>query len=161
MDANYRINLILHNQKYNQYLCNNNEAEKDRKFCRHDINHFMDVARLAYIQVLEKNLNYAKDVIYAVALLHDIGRWLQYEDNTPHETASEELAKEILEQSDYNIEEIDVICNAIINHRMINNEDTLNAIINCSDKLSRKCFHCAAIKECNWNEDKKNYNIVS
>lgn len=160
MDANNRINLILHNKKFNEYLYKNNESEKGRQFCRHDINHFMDVARLAYIIVLERKLDYSKDIIYATALLHDIGRWLQYKENIPHETASAELAKEILEQSEYNFDEIDIIYHAIINHRKQNNENTLNAIIYHSDKLSRKCFNCDSTSECNWNEDKKNYNIV-
>lgn len=160
MDTNYRINLILHNRKFNEYLSKIKNVEKDRQFCVHDINHFMDVARLAYIIVLERNLEYTKDIIYAAALLHDIGRWLQYEKNIPHETASAALAKEILEQSDYHLDEIDLICNAIINHRNQMNENTLNYIIYHSDKLSRKCFNCNSIKECNWSEDKKNYNIA-
>lgn len=160
MDANNRINLILHNSKFNGCLDKNKEAEKNRQFCKHGINHFIDVARIAYIIALEKNLKYSKDIIYATSLLHDIGRWLQYKENTPHEIASAVLAKEILEQADYNSDEIDLICSAILNHRNQDNENTLDYIIYKSDKLSRKCFNCQSINECNWSENKKNYNIT-
>ena len=148
-----RINLILHHSKFNEYLSNNKEAEGDREFCLHDLNHFIDVARIAYIIVLESNLNYSKDIIYAVALLHDIGRWQQYKKDVPHEIASANLAKEILEKSNYNSNEIDLICNAILSHRTEDNENPLDYIIHKSDKLSRKCYNCTSINECNWNEE--------
>ena len=160
MEVNNRINRILCNTNFIEHLKKNNGAEKNRQFCKHDINHLLDVARLAYIMVLEKDLDYSKDIIYAAALLHDIGRWLQYKENIPHEKASAKLAKEILEQSDYDSDEIELICNAILNHRNQDNESTLNYIIYKSDKLSRKCYHCTSIHECNWSEDKKNYKIA-
>lgn len=159
MDLNIRINLILHNDKFNEYLNNNSEEEQNRKFCIHDINHLIDVARIAYIIAIESNLDYSKDIIYAAALLHDIGRWQQYKRNVPHEAASSNLAREILQKSNYNSDEIDLICSAILNHRKQHNENTLDSIIYKSDKLSRKCFNCSSINECNWDENNKNYNI--
>lgn len=160
MDLNIRINLILHNVKFNEYLNNNSEEEQNRKFCIHDINHLIDVARIAYIIVLESNLDYYKDIIYAATLLHDIGRWQQYKENVPHEAASSNLAREILQKSNYNSDEIDLICSSILNHRKQCNENTIDSIIYKSDKLSRKCFNCSSINECNWSENKKNYDIL-
>lgn len=160
MYNNDRINLILHNDKFNEYLNKNNALEKSREFCIHDINHLIDVARIAYIIVLEKNINYSKDIIYAAALLHDIGRWQQYEQNIPHEAASAKLSKYILEQSNYNSSEIDLIYKAIINHRKASDENTLDYIIYKSDKISRKCFNCVSINKCKWSQDKKNYGII-
>ena len=72
------INKILHHPKYKSLLEELNELEKDREFCNHTLEHFLDVARIAYITVLEEELNYSKDVIYSIALLNDIGRVIQY-----------------------------------------------------------------------------------
>lgn len=41
--------------------------------------HFLSVARISYLMVLEKNLDIPKDIIYATAFLHDMGRADQYE----------------------------------------------------------------------------------
>ena len=60
------------------------EWEKDRIYCRHGMEHFLDTARIAYIRSLEETIPVSKDHIYAAALLHDIGKWQQYEDGTPH-----------------------------------------------------------------------------
>ena len=70
--------------------------EQDRIFCRHDTTHFLDVARIAYIENLENGLGLAKEEIYAAALLHDIGRHLQYTRGIPHEQASAMEAEGIL-----------------------------------------------------------------
>ena len=48
-----RINRILINDLYREYLQKNNEAETGRPFCRHDLGHFLDVARIAMILDLE------------------------------------------------------------------------------------------------------------
>lgn len=160
MYNNDRINLILHNNKFNEYLDKNNNLEKNREFCNHDINHLIDVARIAYITVLEGNINYSKDIVYAAAMLHDIGRWQQYEQNIAHEVASANLSKDILQQSNYNCSEIDVIYKAIINHRKASDKNTLDYIIYKSDKISRKCFNCGSINKCKWSQDKKNYGII-
>ena len=53
------------------------------------MSHLLDVARIAYIRNLEKGYGFRKDVIYAAAVLHDIGKALQYEEKVPHEIAGE------------------------------------------------------------------------
>ena len=77
------------------------EYEKDRIFCRHGMEHLLDVARIAYIENLENNRGISKEIIYGAALLHDIGRYLQYTEGIPHEKAGEELALEILKDSGF------------------------------------------------------------
>lgn len=153
-----KINEILNNKKYNYYLNKLYEYEKERKFCIHDMEHFLAVARIAYIKVLEEGLSYSKDVIYAIGLLHDIGRALQYENNTPHDEGSIIIGKEILEETSYSESEKEEILRAIKNHREIE-EDSLSKIIYISDKLSRNCFNCKALKECYWSNEKKNFKI--
>ena len=69
---------------------------KRQDYCRHGMEHFLDTARIAYIRSLEETIPVSKDQIYAAALLHDIGKWQQYEDGTPHEIASARIASCIL-----------------------------------------------------------------
>lgn len=154
-----KINEILYNDKYIRYLKELYELEQDRIFCRHTIEHFLDVSRIAYIKVLENNLNYSKDIIYAIGLLHDIGRVLQYTEGIPHDEGSVIIARDILSETSYTEEEIDVILRAIDSHRQRTNGE-LESIIYSSDKESRNCFMCPAEKECYWSKDKKNFNIT-
>lgn len=156
-----KINLILNNKIFKDSLKKNEECEKNRKFCYHNIVHFLDVARIAYIINLEKNFKLEKNLIYAASLLHDIGRWRQYEEGIPHHIASAELANIILIQSDFNENEISIILEAIEDHRKKSvKRSKLSEIIYLSDKLSRNCFMCNSVKECNWSEESKNYKLT-
>ena len=152
------VNIILNNPKYKKLLNELNDLEKDRKFCNHTLEHFLDVARIAYIIVLEKKLCYSKEVIYSIALLHDIGRVMEYNKGIDHHEASAIIAEEILEHTSFNTEEKALIIKAIKEHRRESN-DELSKIIYKSDKLSRNCFNCKAYNECYWKEEKKNSNI--
>ena len=157
-----RINRILNHDLFKRYYLQIEEAEKERLFCRHDMGHFLDVARLAWIINLEKNLDLNQEHIYATALLHDIGRFLQYLDGTPHHEASATLAPEILEACDFNKQEIIEITEAIREHRNVSiaDENTLRGVIYRADKMSRACFCCKKEIECNWDAKKKNLILV-
>ena len=154
-----RVNKILNHKLYSDSLYKLLNYEKDREFCKHDMDHFMSVARIAYIIVLEKGLSYSKELIYAIALLHDIGRVLQYEEGIPHDEGSVILSRVILKDIDFSEDEKNVILKSISSHRSENN-DELDAIIYKSDKLSRECYRCKAEKECYWSVEKKNYTIA-
>ena len=154
-----RVNKILNNKKYKELLERLNELEKERVFCKHNMEHFLDLARIAYIKVLETGLHYNKEVIYAIALLHDMGRVIQYENGTPHDAASVTIAKEILKEIDFSLEEKNLIIECIKDHRGQGNCE-LSRIIAKSDKLSRKCFMCDAEKDCYWDKNKKNLEII-
>ena len=156
-----RINRILENKQYQEYLALNELAEKDRKFCYHDIGHFMDVARIGMILNLEEQVKIDKELLYGAALLHDIGRFKQYQDGTPHEKASAELARGILRECGFNDLETHDIISAIENHRYgrISGECNLDGVLYRADKLSRACFACKAEKDCNWKGDKKNLTV--
>ena len=73
-----RVNGILKDPLYRTCLSKIALFERDRIFCGHDMAHFLDVARLAYIFNLEENLGIEKEEIYTAALLHDVGRFVQY-----------------------------------------------------------------------------------
>lgn len=153
------INIILNNKEYKQALEKLSEYEKNREFCNHTIEHFIDVSRISYIMVLEEKLSVSKEVIYAIGLLHDIGRVKQYEEGIHHDIASVEISKEILKETSFTDEEINIILNGIANHRK-ESDNKLEEIIYKADKLSRQCFNCKVEKECYWSSEKKNFKIT-
>ncbi len=154
-----KVNAILKNHDFCRYLSRIDDMERTRKFCRHGICHLMDVARIAYIMVLEKNIKVEKQIIYAAALLHDIGRGEQYEKGTPHEIAGVKIAKDILEKCGFDEHEKRQVLDLIGSHRKSDNWDSLKKIFYKSDKISRKCFMCSVFSDCSWPEEKKNYGI--
>lgn len=156
-----RIDKILNHDLFIENMRKNEAAEADRSFCRHDMGHLLDVARIAFILNLEETLGLQKDMVYAAALLHDLGRHMQYADGTPHELASAEIAPSILMDCGYDNKETTVIVNAIRSHRTaeIANDHDLNGILYRADKASRACFCCKSEKECDWKQDKKNFTI--
>lgn len=157
-----RVNQILETKEYRKYLKRNEKAEKERIFCRHDMGHFLDVARIAMILNMEEQFGIETEMIYAAALLHDIGRWMQYKDGTPHEQASAQLASEILVKSGFDEKEQAVILEAILQHRnaSVKEEKSLSGLLYRADKQSRACFACKACEKCDWKAEKKNMRIV-
>jgi putative nucleotidyltransferase with HDIG domain len=157
-----RIDKILKHELFLFHLNQNNAAEADRRFCRHNIQHFLDVARIAEILNLQEKLGIDREVVYAAALLHDMGKHIQYENGTPHEEAGGDIAPKILEDCGYSGEETDMIKDAILHHRdkSIMNEGSLRGILYRADKASRVCFACEAEPECKWDMNKKNMNIL-
>ena len=152
-----RVNAILKHKTYRKYYDQIEKIEKDRIFCRHQMPHLLDVARIAYITNLERNLGYDREVIYAAAILHDIGKSFQYEERIPHEIAGEKVASEILdtlpEGLAFSAEERRLILAAVREHRKKKDgAEPIAALFYDSDKRSRTCFSCPAEKECNCKE---------
>ena len=156
-----RIGKILNHDLFIENLVRNEEAEVDREFCRHNMVHFLDVARIARIINLEEGIGLNVELIYAAALLHDIGKHLQYTHGIPHEKASAEIAPEILKESGFNDKETDVIIGAILTHRdgSVKEQRNLKGLLYRADKLSRACFACKMKQECNWKDGKKNSEL--
>lgn len=154
-----RLNKIINSGIYKEYLKKLNEYEKDRVYCKHDYNHFINLSRIAYIQVLEAGLEYSKEVIYTIGFLHDIGRVLEFEKGVAHHIGSVLIAEDILKESDFTELEISYILEGIENHRKDSNS-ALGKIICKSDKLSRDCMNCEVITSCHWSEDIKNKDIL-
>ena len=94
-------------------------------------------------------------------LLHDMGKHIQYENGTPHEVASGEIAPKILKDCGFEDEETETIVDAILCHRdeSVKEENNLRGILYRGDKASRACFACKAEGECNWKDGKKNLQI--
>ena len=63
-----RLNTVLRHPLYQQYYKELREEERDRIFCCHQMEHLLDVARIAYIRNLENNLGYSKELLYTTAI---------------------------------------------------------------------------------------------
>ena len=155
------INKILQHPLFQQYMNANAEREADRIFCRHNMSHVMDVARIAYILNAEEDYGLSKNMIYAAALLHDIGRHVQYETGEKHAFVSARLAPAILADCGFDAKDIQDIVSAIYTHsnKSIIQDRTLNGLIARADQLSRACYTCPVSDQCNWGDDRKNKGL--
>lgn len=155
-----RVNKILKNSIFCSCIQEIDEAEKERIFCGHNIEHLLSVARIMQITALENNIDINKEIIYAAALLHDIGRARAYRLHTNHAAESAEIASRILEDCDFEKAEIDEIIYAVLHHNDSEKSSELCTLLRTADRLSRSCFACKAYEECNWSENKKNKGVT-
>ena len=136
-----RFQKIVCHETYKQTYERLQELEKDREFCGHDMEHFLSVARISYLMVLEKNLDIPKGI--------------------SHDEAGAILAEEILKDCGYTAAERKIMVDTILKHRGVEDkEDSFAAIFYRADKLSRDCIHCKARQECYWPEEKKNSRYI-
>lgn len=184
-----RVDLIYHHPVFQERFQALQAAEQNRRFCRHTLEHLLDVARLMYIYALEEQYPVSKELIYATALMHDIGRMDQIECGTPHEQAGAALCEIILPECRFLPDEIAQIKAAILCHRRgvrktcgdkdiarntnqiieqtdLGNEGCsgedqylLGELLYRADKQSRNCYACAEIQACNWDREKMNLTI--
>ena len=142
-----RVNKICEHPVWKEQMAQLEELEQKRIFCKHGIEHLLDVARIAYIENLENHIGIDKELIYAAALLHD--------------QAGAKLAEEILRDCGFDGEEQREILDAISSHRDIQSRDCrkLAGVLYRADKRSRMCGFCKASGECNWSEEKKNHQL--
>ncbi|MEG0961956.1 MAG: HD domain-containing protein [Lachnospiraceae bacterium] len=158
------VDKLLEETEYLSYVARLEEQEQNRKFCRHGLSHFLDVARIAWIKMLEdenvsiqkKNLEY-KEQLYLVALLHDLGRIQEYDQGIPHHQAGSRLARVLLSQIDYSQKKTEEIIKAIENHRgdYKSNQDLIKRIRE-ADQDSRTCFACKEQETCKWKKEEQN-----
>lgn len=143
-----RVNLLLKDPDFRSYYERNRACETDRVYCGHGLTHALDVARIMYILSLEENAPIDKEVIYAAGLLHDIGRWMEYETGVSHAEAGRALAEHLLIKSGFTAHETGDILDAIGQHRQSGSPAPLAGLLYRADKLSRNCPNCAAIATC-------------
>ncbi|MCD7920091.1 MAG: HD domain-containing protein [Clostridiales bacterium] len=158
-----RVNALLRHPTFTETLSELEALEQERIFCRHGLSHLLDVARIMWIQTLEQGLPLDKEVVYAAALLHDLGRVAQLRQGTPHEEASAALAGAILPECSYTEGETAEISAAILSHRGETGGPAdgtpLGRLLYEADKKSRVCWCCKAQRLCNWPEAKRNTGI--
>ena len=166
-----RYNEIINNKEYRKLLMEVEDLEENREYCRHGLEHLLDVARISYIMILEDGADISKDIIYAASLFHDIGRGKSYQSGGNHDKVSADIAKKLLPDYGYNNDEVNQICDAIVSHSgRVNIEEfkkkrqdkiklSIADYLKVSDQLSRNCFSCKVSDNCKWNEEEKNTNI--
>ena len=156
-----RIEIILDDPYYKDCLTRIDKLEADRKFCRHTFQHVVDVARITYILLLESgiikrfmeendlNLKLAKELVYAAGVLHDIGRWVEYEQGEDHAVAGARIAVELLIRAGFNEKEVLIITTGIKEHRRKKENMSILGELMCrADNLSRQCVCCDVSAEC-------------
>lgn len=153
-------NIILEHPLTRKLYKKLDEFEQKRIYCIHNLSHSLAVARICYILSLENDLDIDKDLIYSTAILHDLGRVYEYENIKDHHIASVNIAKEILEATDFSQTQKEKIINAIKNHRNKDQDNSFNDIFYKADKLSRDCFNCNSQNSCKWDKEKMNLELL-
>lgn len=147
-----KVNRILHDDEYRLYLSRNRDCEEHRRFCGHDLEHLVSVARLTYLLLLESGCRYiSKEMAYSAGLLHDIGRWKEYRGEGDHARHGAALAGAILERAGFAPAERVLIQRAIAQHRHddpAEHRSPLSRALSKADELSRLCFSCPARADC-------------
>lgn len=153
-----RVEIILRSSIYQDYVEQIRRREETRRFCRHERNHFWETARTAYILYLSGEVacpelepfapEAVKEMIYAAAFLHDIGRFLEYDDpSKDHAEESAVLARPLLVEAGFSNAEIPLILKAIAHHRLKHGEG-FDLLMYRADKESRPCYDCPALGAC-------------
>ncbi|MEG0998302.1 MAG: HD domain-containing protein [Clostridiales bacterium] len=153
-----KLGVIINLPQYQEYCKAIENEEKNRVFCHHDITHFAEVARTAYILYLTNEVpcpelkafseETIKELIYVFGFLHDIGRFLEYQDNEKdHAVESEKLSRPFLKEAGFSHAEQEIILKAIKNHRC---DDTqgFDRLTYLADKKSRLCTGCSGLIHC-------------
>ena len=145
------VNQLLDHKDYIFYMEKIDELEKERRFCKHGFEHGLNVARVAYAYILEKGeVILPKEVVYAAAFLHDIGRWVEYQTGEDHAEVGAQLALPLLEECRFSAKDIQVILQGIREHRR-QPEDNLTHLgeaLALADDWARDCRHCSAQTLC-------------
>ena len=155
-----RADNIMKNELFISAVRSIKEHEADRIYCCHGVEHLLDVARVGWRIAYERGYDLKEDIIYAAALVHDIGRAMEYEDGTQHDQGSVIYASKILPECGYNEEETAQIVMAVAAHRMENSGMPLSEVLYEADKKTRLCFMCEARKTCKWPQDMKNMELI-
>ncbi len=155
-----RVDKIIAHPAFTAIMKELKEKEAARKYCIHDMEHLLNVARIMMIKNLEENLNFEKELLYAAAILHDIGKLSQYKTGEKHALIGSEIAETILLECDFSVEETKRITQAIRTHSGNEPTNPLGELLRDSDRLSRNCFLCGASEACNWPENQKNRGLT-
>lgn len=162
-DTMPRVDALWSHPRFQELLGAVENAEVQRPWCKHGLAHLLDVARLMWIAALEHNVPLPRDVVYAAALLHDIGRAAQYATGEDHHLASSRIADEILGTVEdgyaFSVEEQQMILAAVASHGRAGCAGDLERLLYAADKASRACFACTARATCTWPKEKKNLAV--
>ena len=153
-----RVAALLSAPQYKEYTDQIDRWEKTRRFCRHDRNHLWETARTAYILYLSGEVPCpeladfseatVREMIYAAAFLHDIGRFREYENEAlDHGEEGAVLARPLLTGAGFSDAQSALILKAIAHHRK-RGFDGFDLLLYRADKESRPCYDCPVLSEC-------------
>ncbi|MHB1652452.1 MAG: HD domain-containing protein [Desulfitobacteriaceae bacterium] len=146
-----RINQVIQGKDFQQYLQKTAELEQQRLYCKHGFDHLLAVARIACVYLLEHGENnFEKEIVYSAAILHDLGRWVEYQTGEDHAVVSARLAGPLLEENGFAPEEVRLILQAILEHRKHRDEclSPLGKALALADDWARDCWNCAGQDTC-------------
>lgn len=160
-----QIERLLQHPIYQKRLALLQELEGNRIYCGHDLSHFFAVGRIAETLSKENHLSHSNDVLWASALLHDMGRVEQYQQGISHDKASVAFAREILLSLGWDQADMELVCEAIGSHskrfavkdRWENRTElrSLAEVLSFADHFSRKCYECKGADSCKWPEEER------
>ncbi|HBV99304.1 MAG TPA: phosphohydrolase [Desulfotomaculum sp.] len=157
-----RIGAVRKDPFYLDCLLLNGERERDRLFCRHDYRHMVLVSQISWriikqtdgLESLIKTEGLsgkmsALEVVYAAGLLHDMGRWRQYDTGEDHALAGSAMAGSVLKRAGFSEREAMVVIRAIREHRKaLPGQSYLGRVLCLADDLSRPCRSCNVRLDC-------------
>ena len=156
---------LLQHPIYQKRLALLQELEGNRIYCGHDLSHFFAVGRIAETLSKENHLPHSNDVLWAAALLHDMGRVEQYQQGISHDKASVAFAREILLSLGWDQADMELVCEAIGSHskrfavkdRWESRTElrSLAEVLSFADHFSRKCYECKGADSCKWPEKER------
>lgn len=167
------VNRLLAHSEFIRIQNEIKEWEHERIYCHHEMEHALDVCRIAWVMYLEDHarevmenaeLLEMKERFYLAGLLHDIGRACQYETGEHHSATGCLIAKKILEEIGYPKERSEEILQIVGAHhgRAVSEQNcsSIGYYIRKADHLSRNCFLCKAAESCKWKEQDRNRTIL-
>lgn len=178
---------VLKHPVFKKYISEIRTLEAERIYCCHELEHAIDVARLAWIYYLENKITdesqtlhllrprefygewmdekeEIKDLIYTAALLHDIGRVDQYKTGIHHSISGVAPAMQILQDIEAPEDWIKQIMDVVSEHShgaVSADKKNLEYYITRADHDCRLCFACEARESCKWTEEEKNHTLKS
>lgn len=154
------VNRLYADPEYVARMDKLQQLENSRLYCCHGMDHLLAVARIAYILNMEEQHGIDKETVYLAAMLHDIGRIEEYQQNIPHHIASQREALYFLDKLQYPKGETEKILHAIAGHREEKEHDRLTDILYRADKASRDCRYCHAYDTCKWSKAQKEHPLI-
>lgn len=151
-----KIQGILNHPIFEGSLKKIEQLEVDRKYCKHDMKHFTTVAKIMQKINEQEKLAYSVEQIYGAALLHDLGKFIQYETGEAHQYAGLRIAEIIMSDVGYDEADITLIIKGISEHSGWNQRSGFSELLRRSDKLSRPCYECKVSEQCKWPMEMRN-----
>lgn len=130
--------------------------EMERKYCKHDMKHFVAVTKIMTNINNKENLLYTDEQIHAAGLLHDVGKFIQYQTGEPHQYAGIDIAETIMSDVGFSQADISLVLTAIKEHSGWVKREGFSELLRKSDKLSRQCYECQVSDQCKWPIEMRN-----